>query len=83
VASGPESSVAKLGLSMLLGQMGDLIMSVQGSAGTVVSDDPHVRYLTSLFLGQWSSRFGGGTEQVQRNIIGERILGLPREPGRT
>jgi alkylation response protein AidB-like acyl-CoA dehydrogenase len=82
VQSGPESSVAKLGLSMLLGQMGDLIMSLQGTAGTTVSDDPNVRYLTSLFIGQWSSRFGGGTEQVQRNIIGERLLGLPREPGR-
>ena len=82
VQSGPESSVAKLGLSLLLGQTGDLIMSLQGAAGTVVSDDPYARYLTSLFLGQWSSRFGGGTEQIQRNIIGERLLGLPREPGR-
>jgi alkylation response protein AidB-like acyl-CoA dehydrogenase len=80
--SGPESSVAKLALSRLLGETGDLIMSLQGAGGTVVDDDPHVRYLQGQFLGQWSSRFGGGTEQIQRNIIGERILGLPREPGR-
>ena len=81
-AAGPESSVAKLGLSVLLGQMGDVIMSLQGAAGSLVSDDAHVQYLNSLFVGQWSSRFGGGTEQIQRNIIGERILGLPREPDR-
>ena len=79
---GPESSVAKLALSRLLGETGDLVMAMQGAAGTVVSDDPHARYLTGQFLGQWSSRFGGGTEQIQRNIIGERLLGLPREPGR-
>lgn len=82
IEPGPESSVAKLGLSLRLGQMGDLIMRVRGAGGMVSSEDPHVAYLDSLFIGQWSSRLGGGTEQVQRNIIGERILGLPREPGR-
>ena len=80
--AGPESSVAKLGLSVALGRMGDLIMSIRGAGAMVESDDPQVAHMDSLFLGQWSSRFGGGTEQVQRNIIGERILGLPREPGR-
>ena len=77
---GPESSVAKLGLSLRLGQMGDLIMRVRGAGGMVASEDPHVAYLDALFVGQWSSRIGGGTEQVQRNIIGERLLGLPRDP---
>jgi alkylation response protein AidB-like acyl-CoA dehydrogenase len=37
-------------------------------------------YWQQQFLGQWSSRIGGGTEQIQRNVIGERVLGLPREP---
>jgi len=83
VEPGPESSVAKLALSRRLGQMGDLIMRVRGAAGMVHSDDPNEAYLDSLFIGQWSSRFGGGTEQVQRNIIGERMLGLPREPSRS
>ena len=34
---------------------------------------------SSMFLSQWSSRLGGGTEQVQRNVIGERVLGLPSD----
>jgi alkylation response protein AidB-like acyl-CoA dehydrogenase len=78
---GPESSVAKLAYSGHLAATGDLAMEIQGARGTLLEQtDAHAMFWSMHFLGQWSSRFGGGTDQVQRNIIGERVLGLPREP---
>ncbi len=75
---GPESSVAKLGYSAHLQKLGDLGVAIAGPAGTLVpDDDDEVRAWSLQLLNQWSSRIGGGTDQVQRNIIGERVLGLP------
>jgi hypothetical protein len=45
-----------------------------------IEDAPDGGYWQQQFLSQWTVRIGGGTDQVQRNIIGERVLGLPREP---
>jgi alkylation response protein AidB-like acyl-CoA dehydrogenase len=78
---GPEASVMKLAYSLHAHEMGNLLTALEGSAATLAGDDA-VRnsFAQDMFLGQWSWRIGGGTDQVQRNIIGERSLGLPREP---
>ena len=83
---GPEASTIKLGLSLFMARLGGVAMQVLDGEGLVEGGDPaatdHSSYgrLQDMFLGQWSSRIGGGTEQIQRNLIGERALGLPRDP---
>ena len=79
---GPEASVLKLSLSTLFGRLGDLAMRILGPEGLLSGVDDGEPYgeLQDSFLAQWSPRIGGGTEQIQRNLISERALGLPRDP---
>ena len=79
---GPESSVLKLAASRRLELQGDLAMAIMGAAGTLYGDDAHMGgfWQNYGFLSQWMARIGGGTDQVQRNIVGENVLGLPQEP---
>jgi alkylation response protein AidB-like acyl-CoA dehydrogenase len=78
---GPESSVLKLALSQHQAATGDLVMQILGPEATLLDyATPAGNPWQLEFVGQWGSRIGGGTEQVQRNIIGERVLGLPGEP---
>jgi alkylation response protein AidB-like acyl-CoA dehydrogenase len=78
---GPESSVLKLAASRKLQHAGDLVMAIQGAAGMLWHESAAQNgFWQNQFLGQWASRIGGGTDQVQRNIIGENVLGLPSEP---
>jgi alkylation response protein AidB-like acyl-CoA dehydrogenase len=81
VQPGPESSVLKLAASRKLAHAGDLVLAMQGAAGMLWHDDAHDNgFWQNQFLGQWASRIGGGTDQIQRNIVGENVLGLPSEP---
>jgi alkylation response protein AidB-like acyl-CoA dehydrogenase len=78
---GPESSVMKLAVSLHLHEVGNLVMAMQGAAGMLAGgsaiDDGRWQM---EFLGQFGARIGGGTDQIQRNTIGEKVLQLPPEP---
>jgi alkylation response protein AidB-like acyl-CoA dehydrogenase len=79
-AAGPESSVMKVAYSEHVAATADLLMNLEGVAGTLgVAAATAGGLAQQQFLTQWSVRIGGGTDQIQRNIISERVLGLPRE----
>jgi len=81
VAPGPEASVLKLLNSHQVEHVGSTIMSILGPTATLWHEDaPDGGFWNDVFLFQCSCRIGGATENIQRNIIGERVLGLPREP---
>ncbi len=78
---GPEGSVLKLLYSRYVSQTGDLAVGMEGASGTLIDDDALLEGLwQQQLLGQFGVRIGGGTDEVQRNVIGDRVLGLPGEP---
>ena len=64
-------------------QMAGLAIDIMGEAGILYDGSPYLRD-----NGSWQANYmmdlgliiGGGTAQIQKNIIGERALGLPKEP---
>ena len=77
---GPESSIMKLHISRLYAEAGDLYEQMMGAAGMLWHDDaPYGGFFQGVFCAQWAPRIGGGTDQIQRNVVGERVLGLPGE----
>jgi alkylation response protein AidB-like acyl-CoA dehydrogenase len=77
---GPEASLLKLMASQRVELDGSLVLALEGADGMLLgADAPADGTYQQLFLNQWSVRIGGGTEQIQRNVIGERVLGLPGE----
>jgi alkylation response protein AidB-like acyl-CoA dehydrogenase len=80
-AVGAEASVLKLAVSQNVALNGDLALALEGATAMLLHGDaPYGGFWQQQFLNQWGTRIGGGTEQVQRNVIGERVLGLPPEP---
>ncbi|HEY2815267.1 MAG TPA: acyl-CoA dehydrogenase family protein [Acidimicrobiales bacterium] len=78
---GPEASVMKLAYARYVKELTNLAVEIQGPYGLL--DHPDAR-LDGVFQQKWinavQSSIGGGTDEIQRNIVGERVLGLPREP---
>jgi alkylation response protein AidB-like acyl-CoA dehydrogenase len=78
---GPEVSIGKLAASHLLETMRETLFRLCGPAATLWGDDaPLGGRVHEVGLSSYLISIGGGTDQIQRNIIGERVLGLPREP---
>ena len=84
LAQGSSSSVVSLGklaMSRILHTAGSLQTALLGAEGTIGGkDSPRSADATYALLNAFFTSIGGGTDQIQRNIIGERILGLPKEP---
>ena len=79
---GPEASVAKLFWSEYHKRLGEVAIGIEGSDGLLRPDGDGypVTPWQSVFLSSRAGTIFSGTSQIQRNIIGERALGLPKEP---
>ena len=86
-------NVSKLSMSQIMRLTRDLGLRIAGPAGMLhayeaddkaglakILDGPVVGEITEFALFAQAPPIYGGTDQVQRNIIGERVLGLPKEP---
>jgi alkylation response protein AidB-like acyl-CoA dehydrogenase len=78
---GAETSVMKLAYARFMQHMTTTAMHVQGPTGMLAGPElPAGGVWTTKFLHSPSLRIAGGSDQVQANIVGERVLGLPAEP---
>jgi alkylation response protein AidB-like acyl-CoA dehydrogenase len=77
-----ESSVAKLYSAELGQRIAATGLKLTGLYGQVMRDDPHAAMggrLPSMYMYATTSTVGGGTSEIQRNIVAQRGLGMPRD----
>jgi acyl-CoA dehydrogenase len=78
---GPELSIAKLAGTQLSMRMADFAAAVLGPKLAADSGEWGTYAWAQLVLGTPGMRIAGGSDEVMRNIVGERVLGLPKDPG--
>jgi alkylation response protein AidB-like acyl-CoA dehydrogenase len=80
-SSSPIPSLGKLAMSQLLHQGARVQALILGTEAMLSGPEhPRADAANFLALNAFFTSIGGGTDEIQRNIIGERLLGLPREP---
>ena len=88
---GPEGSIAKLGFAEINQDIYEFCVDLQGAHGQIELDYENKRAdmiglvgppgtSRKMFLRSRANSIEGGTSEIQRNILGERVLGLPGEP---
>lgn len=77
---GPGSSLHKMFWSEYQRRLGEIAVNTLGAPTMVVDTGYALDDWQTLFLGSRSHTIWGGTAEIQRNIVAERVLGLPREP---
>ncbi len=81
---GPASSINKMFWSEYAQRFAEILMNIRGAEAMVMPEQGADQYRPdrwqSDFLSTRSVTIWGGTAQVQRNIVGERVLGLPKDP---
>ena len=78
---GPEMSIAKLAGTMNSTRLGDFISKVLGPKLIADGGEWGTYAWSALILGSPGGRIAGGSDEVMRNIVGERVLGLPKDAG--
>jgi len=75
---GPENSIGKLVAAPMMQDIAMYALELQGQMGAVARDDASpAGKLYQMLYGAIGMRIAGGTDEVMRNIIAERVLGLP------
>jgi len=76
---GPENSIGKLVAGAMLQDIATYAMDLEGAAGvlTGVAEDAAPGLFQQMLMNSPSMRIAGGTDEILRNIIAERVLGLP------
>ncbi len=75
---GPEQSISKVVVAKTMQEMGAFAMDLAEAAGFVTEGtDPTLAKLQGSYMAAAGLRIAGGTDEILRNIIAERVLGLP------
>ncbi|MCK0508041.1 acyl-CoA dehydrogenase family protein [Aromatoleum anaerobium] len=79
---GPELSIAKIVGARTLQDFGYLAIDLQGERGVLAAKEvgESWRLVEQLWFGAAGMRIAGGTDEIVKNSVGERVLGLPPEP---